>query len=62
MGIVRATLTASRRFNWVGMTLIAYARYRFRPDVIRAVWLYLRFRLSCRDVLERLTKRGLDVS
>ena len=44
------------------MTLIAYARYRFRPDVIRAVWLSLRFRLSCRDVLERLTKRGLDVS
>jgi putative transposase len=33
------------------MTPISYARQRFSPDVIRhAVWLYLRFTLSYRDV------------
>ena len=45
------------------MTTIAYARHRFPPDVIRhAVWLYLRFTLSYRDVEELLAERGLDVS
>jgi transposase-like protein len=33
------------------MKRISYARHRFPPDVIRhAVWLYLRFTLSYRDV------------
>jgi transposase-like protein len=33
------------------MAPISYARRRFPPDVIRhAVWLYLRFTLSFRDV------------
>ena len=45
------------------MQPISYARHRFPPEVIRhAVWLYLRFTLSYRDVEELLTERGLDVS
>jgi putative transposase len=33
------------------------------PDIIRyAVWLYLRFTLSFRDVQDLLAERGLDVS
>jgi transposase-like protein len=45
------------------MTPIFYARHRFPPNVIRhAVWLYLRFTLSYRDVEELLAERGLDVS
>ena len=45
------------------MKPISYARHRFPPDVIRhAVWLYLRFSLSYRDVEDLLAERGLDVS
>jgi len=45
------------------MKPISYARHRFPPKVIRhAVWLYLRFTLSCRDVEELLAERGLTVS
>jgi hypothetical protein len=45
------------------MASISYARHRFPPDVIRhAVWLFLRFTLSYRDVEELLAERGLDVS
>jgi putative transposase len=44
------------------MKPISYARHRFPPDVIRhAVWLYLRFTLSYRDV-EHSWQRGLIVS
>ncbi len=40
-----------------------FARHRFPPEVIRhAVWLYLRFTLSFRDVEDLLAERGLDVS
>jgi transposase-like protein len=39
------------------------ARHRFPSDVIQhAVWLYLRFTLSCRDVEDLLAERGLMVS
>ena len=42
---------------------ISFARHQFPPDIIRhAVWLYLRFTLSFRDVEELLAERGLDVS
>ena len=42
---------------------ISYRGHRFPPIVIqRAVWLYLRFTLSYRDVEELLAERGLDVS
>jgi putative transposase len=42
---------------------ISYRRHRFPPAVIQhAVWLYLRFALSYRDVEELLAERGLDIS
>jgi transposase-like protein len=45
------------------MGLISFKRHRFPADVIRhAVWLYLRFTLSLRDVEELLAQRGIDVS
>ena len=45
------------------MQPISYARHQFPPKIIRhAVWLYLRFTLSYRDVEELLAERGLDVS
>src|ERR671912_3071963 len=45
------------------MQAISYARHHFPTEVIRhAVWLYLRFTLSYRDVEELLGERGLDVS
>ena len=45
------------------MQPISYARHRFPPDIIRhAVWLYLRFTLSYRDVEDLLAERGLMVS
>src|SRR6202158_2420294 len=46
-----------------GMQTISYARHRFPTDVIRhAVWLYLRFTLSYRDVEDLLAERGLEIS
>ena len=45
------------------MTKIGYAGYWFPPDVIRqAIWLYLRFTLSLRDVEDLLAERGVAVS
>src|ERR671920_1319401 len=45
------------------MRPISYARHQFPLEVIRhAVWLYLRFTLSYRDVEELLAERGLDLS
>ena len=45
------------------MQPISYARHQFPPEIIRhAVWLYLRFTLSYRDVEELPAERGLDVS
>ena len=45
------------------MQPISYARHRFPPEVIRhAVWLYLRFTLSFRDVEELLAERGSETS
>jgi transposase-like protein len=42
---------------------LSYARYRFPPDVIHeAIWLYLRFTLSFRDVEDLLAERGFAVS
>ena len=39
---------------------ISFARHQFPPDVIRrAVWLYLRFTLSFRDIEDLLAERGL---
>src|SRR5437763_13506476 len=45
------------------MLPLSYRRHRFPPVVIQhAVWLYLRFSLSYRDVEELLAERGLDIS
>jgi hypothetical protein len=45
------------------MTSISYARHQFPPSIIQhAVWLYLRFTLSYRDVEDLLAERGLDLS
>ncbi|MHA1564221.1 MAG: IS6 family transposase [Alphaproteobacteria bacterium] len=45
------------------MQQLSYRRYRFPPLIIQhAVWLYLRFTLSYRDVEELLAERGIDVS
>jgi putative transposase len=42
---------------------MSFARHQFPPDVIRhAVWLYLRFTLSYRDVEDMLAERGLDLT
>ncbi len=45
------------------MKPLSYARHQFPPDIIRhAVWLYLRFTLSFRDVEDLLAERGIEVS
>src|ERR1700678_4659539 len=45
------------------MRKISYAGYRFPPEVIdHAIWLYLRFTLSLRDVEDLLAERGITVS
>ena len=45
------------------MTPLSYRRHRFPPPIIQhAIWLYLRFTLSYRDVEDLLAERGLDVS
>src|SRR2546427_10098611 len=45
------------------MALLSYRRHRFPPEIIQhAIWLYLRFTLSYRDVEELLAERRLDVS
>src|SRR5580658_8928228 len=45
------------------MRKISYAGYRFPPEVIhQAIWLYLRFALSFRDVEDLLAERGIAVS
>jgi putative transposase len=45
------------------MPPISHARHQFPPVIIQhAVWLYLRFTLSCRDVEDLLAERGLDMS
>jgi putative transposase len=42
---------------------ISFARHHFPPAIIRhAVWLYVRFTLSYRDLEDRLAERGLEVS
>ena len=41
---------------------ISFARHQFPPAIIgHAVWLYVRFTLSYRDVEDLLAERGLDV-
>ena len=45
------------------MAPLSYRRHRFPPAIIQhAIWLYLRFTLSYRDVEELLAEGGLDIS
>jgi transposase-like protein len=45
------------------MTKISYGGYRFPPEIIQqAIWLYVRFTLSFRDVEDLLAERGILVS
>ena len=45
------------------MTKISYSGYRFPREIIQqAIWLYLRFTLSLRDVEDLLAERGVAVS
>src|SRR6516162_6958231 len=45
------------------MNKIIYSGYRFTPEIIQqAIWLYLRFTLSLRDVEDLLAERGIAVS
>jgi len=45
------------------MPHLSYRRHRFPAPIIQhAIWLYLRFTLSYRDVEDLLAERGLDVS
>src|SRR3974390_3554833 len=45
------------------MTKISYSGYRFPPGIIhQAIWLYLRFTLSVRDVEDLRAERGIAIS
>jgi len=45
------------------MSNISYRNLHFPPSIIqRAVWLYVRFNLSRRDVEELMAERGVEVS
>jgi putative transposase len=45
------------------MQALSYRGYRFPPAIIQhAVWLYLRFTLSFRDVEDLFAERGVIVS
>jgi transposase-like protein len=55
------------RFLWRpgtnGMKRISYSGYRFPPEIIQqAIWPYLRFTLSLRDIEDLLAERGIAVS
>src|SRR5208283_4059242 len=65
----RRSKAVPRRCHVVGglvaksMTKISYSGYRFPPEIIhQAIWLYLRFTLSFRDVEDLLAERGIVVS
>jgi hypothetical protein len=45
------------------MNALSYRGYRFPPAIIQhAIWLYMRFTLSFRDVEDILAERGILVS
>ena len=45
------------------MSKVSYSGYRFPPEIIhQAIWLYLRFTLSFRDVEDLLSERGIAVA
>jgi Beta-lactamase len=61
-GSVRATVARCGLPGKMAMT-ISFARHQFPPVIIwHAVWLYVRFTLSYRDVEDLLAERDLDVT
>ena len=45
------------------MQKASYRRHRFHPYIIRqAVWLYFRFTMRCRVVVDFLVEREIDVT
>jgi hypothetical protein len=55
-----AGIDVQRQFST--MTKITFSSYRFRPVIIQqAVWLYVRFPLSFRDVEDLLAERGITM-
>jgi putative transposase len=45
------------------MTSLSYRGHRFPAPIIQhAIWLYIRFTLSYREVVELVAERGLDLS
>ena len=60
------TQTGSCKKPWQGRAPDEHPvprRHRFPPAIIQhAVWLYFRFALSYRDVVDLLAERGIDVS
>jgi hypothetical protein len=64
-GIVTLLPACGRAQGWLAkvMRKISYDGYRFPPEIIQqAIWLYLRFTLSFRDVEDLLAERGIVVS
>lgn len=68
MGVVTFTGLQLPTF-WVGRKFrmqtpdISFKRHRFAPQIVsQAVWLYLRFNLSLREVEEMLLERGRNIS
>ena len=64
-GVVTPFRACRRPGGWVAtaMRKISYDRYRFPPEIIQqAIWLYLRFTLSFRDVEDLLAEHGVMVS
>ena len=60
--IVTEVVQEPGRLAW-GMSPLDYRPHRFPALIIQhAVRLYLRFKLSRREVEERLAERGLDIS
>ena len=58
LGLPSVTFSRNRR-----MTKISYSGYRFPPEILQqAIWLYVRFTLSFRDVEDLLAERGILVS
>jgi len=64
-GIVTPLSACDLSQVWLASSVqkISYNGYRFPPEIIRqAIWLYLRFTLSLRDVKDLLAERGIIVS
>ena len=63
-GVVTPFRTCDRSGGSIAnaMQKISYAGYRFPPEILRqAIWLYLRFTLSFRDVEDLLAERGIGL-